>query len=198
MVLVDHRLGHGPITPQRPGLALLQGCGEPPANPLHRLGQLQLLGVKEPPRPAGVGGIDDHRPTGRHRGLQALQQHGADFIPGALDASIAKQLRSDHIGGEHQARAAIGPLEQGRQLVRQGGFATAGRANQQVAAQGSAGHGSILQWDWGYCHSLLRITGCRSQEMVAIHGPAANTGMAAVVDGCPPISPEALIGSHRC
>ena len=38
--LLDHRLGHGPITLQGPGFALLQRCGEPPADPLHRPGQL--------------------------------------------------------------------------------------------------------------------------------------------------------------
>ena len=66
---LDPHLGYRPIAAQGPGLALLQRCGEPPADPLHWLRQLQQLRVKQPPGPAGVGGVDDHRRAGRHGGL---------------------------------------------------------------------------------------------------------------------------------
>ena len=83
-----------------------------------------------------MGGIDDHRDAGAHRLLEALQQHGADFIPGPLHGGIAEQFGADAVGGEHQRLFAGLTPQQRRQVAGQGGLATAGRPDQQVAAQG--------------------------------------------------------------
>ena len=72
---------------------------------------------------------------------------GAVLLPGltALHGRIPEQLRADGIGGKHHGALSLRPVQQRRQLVGQGGFAAARRADQQVAAQGGCGdHGLIL------------------------------------------------------
>jgi hypothetical protein len=113
-----------------------------------------------------VGGIDDHRPAGRDGLLQALQQQVADLIPGSLHAGIPEEFSADHICGEHQARLAGFALQQGRQLAGEGGLATAGRADQQVTAQGGWGHPSILGAVAPMACRLLRSTRPRPQRQV--------------------------------
>jgi len=66
-------------------------------------------------------------------GLRARSCGCAD--PGALHGRIAKDLGADRIGGEHQGRRFTGGGEQGRQGLGQGGLATGGQADQQMAAQ---------------------------------------------------------------
>jgi len=88
-----------------------------------------------------MGGIDDYR-NPRSDGLdQTLLQALLDIDPGALHGRIAKHLGADRIGGKHQGRRFTGGGEQGRQGPRQGGLATGGRADQQVAAQRRRGWG---------------------------------------------------------
>lgn len=123
--LPDHGLGHLPFAVAGPGQAGRLGGCQPPADPLHRPGIGHGLGVDEAPGPAGVGGIDDHRDAGGDPLVKTLQQPITDLRPGALDRRIAEQLGADHIGGEHQARLTVGSLQQGCQLVGQGGLAAA-------------------------------------------------------------------------
>jgi hypothetical protein len=149
--LADHRLGHQALA----GLVPLQAGGkrrvEPPADPLHRCGQAQGLGDRQPPGPAGVGGIQDHRRASGHGLAEALVQQGFNVTPGALHGRVTKELAAHHIGGEHHRTGELG------QHPGQGGLAAGGRADQQMAAQGRwqgrnrrTGHGRSVAA--GACH----------------------------------------------
>jgi hypothetical protein len=132
----DHRRGHGPLPLGVPAQARAQRCEEPPADPLHRPRQRQVLGDRQPPGPLGVGGIHDHRHAGRHRTDQPLMQPLLDRRPGALHRRIAEHLSADRIGGEHHRRLPLRPCKQRGEGQGGGGLAAGGRADQQVTAQG--------------------------------------------------------------
>jgi hypothetical protein len=67
------------------------------------------------------------------------------------------QVPADRVE-EHQARLARFALQQRRQLAGEGGLAAAGRADQQVTAQGGRGHRSILGAGAPMACGLLRTT----------------------------------------
>ena len=141
--LLDHRDRHRPLASGVPLEAGGQGGEQPPADPLHRPGQLQGLGEGQPPGPAGVGGVDDHGNALLHRGDQALLQRLLDVPPGALHGGIAEHFGAERIGREDQGRRLPRTAEQGRQRVGEGRLAAGGGADQQVAAQGGhAGGGA--------------------------------------------------------
>ena len=146
--LANHRLGHQALAALVPLQAGGERCEQPPADPLHRHRQAQGLGDRQAPGASGMGGIHDHRHTGRHRCLDALVQQGLDFPPGTLHGGVAKQLAAHHIRRKSHGTAEFG------QHPGQSGLTAGGRADQQVAAQGRwrrsgrrAGHGhSVAGW----------------------------------------------------
>ena len=84
-VLFDDRFSDGVLALAVPLQAEVCGGIEPPAHPLHRDGEIEGLGDRQPVLASGVGGIEHHRLSGLQRSPQPLTDARLDCSPGAVD-----------------------------------------------------------------------------------------------------------------
>ena len=84
-VLLDHRFSDGVLSLAVPLQAEVSGGIEPPAHPLHRQGEVEGLGDRQPVLASGVGGIEDNRLSGLQRSPQPLTDACLNRSPGGID-----------------------------------------------------------------------------------------------------------------